>query len=663
MSEEQRKVYESSPGSVVMFNDSGPIPGNEPCLWLQSLDITPHDFPYLQPLITDSYMEWQRESAGTQAMKKFSWALLSHEGTWLTGAPEIREYLYASEDDTLSHTMIAKEAAAGMGKESFEGRVLCSVPLFTRVHGDLFGVLVCVSTDAMEREQSLMLAESHTLLFRSCFYRQLEYIFADDLEKVHSQAEREVHRRSILFQYVKRMHVQINVDNVLIEAIDSVLALYPRAKVELFMSQDHESGHPLVRPLLLHHWQEEVYVRTFMEGTLTIREHEPPHPIVEIGIPMGGKQGVYGVLHVEVDKSELPDMDLELLGMMADAAGTAFENAKLYEQSNLMIHELRMINELTQRLNKSLHLAEIFQFANHELLKILEADYCCILIYNEELGGLEVVSCNAEWLAKEVFEKDYGLGGLVYHSKEPLILSDYHEERPAESRLMDSTNSSSMIATPLTVNGEVRGVVLLTHAKRHYFSYDSYRLLQALTSHIGLAIGNAFLHAEVRRMANRDMLTELYARHYLDEMIHECQNRDFCGSLIVVDIDEFKLVNDTFGHQRGDKILKQVSSIVKSTIRHSDIPARWGGEELAVYLPGLGIQQAVQVAERIRLRVAEETDPRVTVSCGVSEWNWTNDKISVESLFYRADMALYEAKNSGRNRIVVERAGAEIALD
>ena len=60
-------------------------------------------------------------------------------------------------------------------------------------------------------------------------------------------------------------------------------------------------------------------------------------------------------------------------------------------------------------------------------------------------------------------------------------------------------------------------------------------------------------------MANRDMLTELYARHYLDEMIHECQNRDFCGSLIVVDIDEFKQVNDTFGHQRGDKILKQVS--------------------------------------------------------------------------------------------------------
>lgn len=655
MSEEQRKVYESSPASAIMLNDSGHFRGNGFCLLHQSLDITPHDFPYLQPLFSDSYQEWLRESAGTQAMKKISWALLSHEGAWLTGAPELMEGFVESEAQTILRTLESQKVAQFVGKGSFEGRAVCAVPLLTRVHGDVFAIWVGVSLNPMEAEQSLMLTETYALLYRACFYRKLDDIFAEDLDKVHSQAESEVHRRSILFQYVKRMHVQNNVDCVLVEAIDSVLALYPKAKVELFMSQDHESGHPMVRPLLLHHWQEEVYVRTFMEGSLTIHEHQDPDTTVEIGIPMGGKQGVYGVIHVEVDKSELSEIDLELLGMMADAAGNAFENAKLYEQSNLMIHELRMINELTQRLNKSLHLAEIFQFANQELLKILKADYCCILIYNEELGGLEVVSCNAEGLAKEIFEKDYGLGGLVYHSKEPMILSDYHEERPAESKLMESTQSSSLIATPLTVNGEVRGVVLLTHAKRHYFSYNSYRLLQALTSHVGLAIGNAFLHAEVRRMANRDMLTELYARHYLDEMIHECQKRDFCGSLIVVDIDEFKQVNDTFGHQRGDKILKQVSNIVKTTIRHSDIPARWGGEELAVYLPGLGVRQAMQVAERIRLRVAEETDPRVTVSCGISEWNWTNDKISVESLFYRADMALYEAKRGGRNRIMVEK--------
>ncbi|KKO52187.1 sensor domain-containing diguanylate cyclase [Paenibacillus sp. DMB20] len=655
MSEEQRKVSASSPGSTALYYGSGRDPKQEFHKWPQNLDITLSDLPYLQPLLEESFWEWKKESGGLEFVLKSDWCIVCREGNWLAGDPVLQPYFSAGDDGTLRSALENRAAAAGFSEERLGGKNVCAVPLFTRNRNELFAVLVSVSPAGTAIEKARMMTESAALLLKSCFYRRFEHIFVSDLEKVYDQAAKEARRRSILFQYVKRMHAQIDVDGVLTEVLDSVLDLYPNAGVRLFMSQDHHSSHPLVRPLLLHHWQEEVYVRTFMEGTLTVNRRAEEGR-VEIGVPVGGKQGVYGVLHVDVDSVLMEEMDLELLGMMADAAGTAFENAKLYEQSNLMIHELRIINELTQRLNKSLKLTDIYQFANQELRKLLEAEYCCIMSHNEELGGLEVVSCNASWLTKEVFEKDYGLAGIVYHSKEPLILSNYMEERPAESRLMETTGSSSMIATPLTVNGEVRGVILLTHRKKHYFSYDNYRLLQALTSHIGLAVGNASLHAEVRRMANRDMLTELYARHYLDEAIHECQSRDFCGSLIVVDIDQFKQVNDTFGHQRGDKILKQVSGIIKTSIRQSDIPARWGGEELAVYLPGLGIEQTQQVAERIRRRVAEETDPKVTVSCGISEWNWTHDRISVESLFYRADMALYEAKNSGRNRIVVEKA-------
>ncbi len=340
--------------------------------------------------------------------------------------------------------------------------------------------------------------------------------------------------------------------------------------------------------------------------------------------------------------------------MVADTAGTAFENAKLYERSNQLIRELRMSNELTQRLNQSLRLGEIFQFAFEELLEMFEADYCCIVHMNEEKGGLEVIACNHPPLLHEILKDGQGLGGKVYATGEPLILSDYINNNATASRLMDSTESQSLIATPLSVGGEVRGAIMLAHRDAHYFSYDNYRLLQAMAGHIGLAVGNARLHAEVRRLANRDTLTGLYARHYLDEMIKERQSADFCGSLIVVDIDQFKAVNDTYGHQKGDKILKQVSEIVKSSIRQGDIAARWGGEELAVYLPQLGVQQSVLVAERIRERVMKETEPQVTVSCGIAEWSWTDERVSVESLFYRADMALYEAKNNGRNLVIVD---------
>jgi len=114
------------------------------------------------------------------------------------------------------------------------------------------------------------------------------------------------------------------------------------------------------------------------------------------------------------------------------------------------------------------------------------------------------------------------------------------------------------------------------------------------------------------------------------------------------------MVNDTYGHQKGDKILKEVSEIVKSSIRQGDIAARWGGEELSVYLPLMGVEQAVNVAERIRKRVMNETEPNVTVSCGIAEWSWMDERVSVESLFYRADMALYKAKNNGRNQVIVD---------
>lgn len=662
MSHDQRKIFPCPPGSTALYNAAGGFPQQDYLKWRQSFDINQNDLPYLHNLLEESFREWERESSGLKSVTEGSWGVVCPEGKWIAGSPALQTYLMAGDDAALHRCLEQQTLAVDSSPDRLGGSTVSAAPLFTRNGCELFAVLVGVTPPGTDEEKAGLAAESAALLLRSCFYRKFDYLVVADLEKVYEQAAKEARRRSTLFQYVKRMHAQIDVDGVLKEVLDSVIELYPAADVRLFLSQDHQSNHPLVLPLLLNHWQEEVYVRTFMEGTLTVsrsRNGLNGQEQAEIGVPVGGKQGVYGVLHIEAAGDAMGEIDLELLEMMGDAAGSAFENAKLYEQSNLMIHEFRIINELTQRLNKSLQLEDIYQFANQELRKILDAEYCCILSYNEDLNGLEVVSTNASWLKKEVFETSYGLGGIVFHSKEPMLLANYLEERPAESKLMESTGSNSVIATPLNVNGETRGVILLTHRKKHYFSYDNYRLLQSLASHIGLAVGNASLHAEVRRMANRDMLTELYARHYLDEVIYECQSRDFCGSLIVVDIDQFKQVNDTFGHQLGDKILKQVSHIIRSSIRQSDVPARWGGEELAVYLPGIGIDQALQIAERIRIRVAEETEPRVTVSCGISEWDWTNDRISVESLFYRADMALYEAKHSGRNMVIAEKLDEE----
>ncbi|WP_235885318.1 sensor domain-containing diguanylate cyclase [Paenibacillus cymbidii] len=467
----------------------------------------------------------------------------------------------------------------------------------------------------------------------------------------HLHLLREEKRRETLFQLSQKLFSMIDVDSVLSELLRQMKDIFPHAEIDLLLSQDNSSNSQHVKPLIFYNQEDDLCTRAFMEGRV-IRETDPLAGRTEVAAPLIGKQGVYGVFHLISDGEPFTESPA-FIESITRTAGTAFENAKLYEQSNLMISELRLINEITKRLNQSLKLNEIFHFASSELITIFGADFCCILQTDNENKEMIVQGTNLPSMFHDIFAVDYGFAGVVVTSKEPLIISDYWSHPQISSKLMEMTASRSLIASPILVNSEVVGVILVTHRTPNFFSYENYKLLQVLSGHVGLAIANASLHAEVRRMVITDNLTGLYARHYLDEQINYFQKKDFCGSLIVVDIDNFKGVNDTFGHQVGDKILIQVSGIIKSCIRESDIPARWGGEELAVYLPQVSIEQAVRIAERVRERVQTETNPQVTVSCGVSDWNWQDERVSVEMLFYKSDMALYKAKHEGKNQIKI----------
>lgn len=629
-------------------------PHEEHVLWMQKMDITPFDFSYLGSLLQQAYSDWKSQVHSGLTRTSTFYSVWNTEGDCL-GYDSDREADPGVDTRMLVLECINKRQALSLRGTSERGEyLLITHPLFSRANKDMFAVFTAVIYESDQYETSKAVIQSEALHYRTCFYRRFEYIVMTDLLHAHEHTAREEHRRSILFQIVQRMHDKMDVDAILDEVFDSMDYLYPATYIKLYMSQDQSNFNPRIKPLLVHERGEDICVRSFMEGKLIVaRLDDGESRIVEVGLPLKGKQGIYGVFHIEMNEELMEESDLQLITMMVDTAGTAFENAKLHEQSNMLIQELRLINDLTQRLNKSLQLMEIYQSSEQELKGIFQAD-CCILQLNDSTNQFEVMSTNVKDIYHRSFPADYGIAGLLYRTEEPLIVSNYAQYDKVSSVFMQLTGSMSLIASPLRVNGEVKGAILLGHAKEQYFSYDNYRLLQMLSIHIGLALSNATLHAEVRRLANLDMLTGLYVRHYLDSVIHERQAQDYCGSLIVVDIDQFKQVNDTFGHQTGDQVLKQVSEIVTSSVRSEDICARWGGEELAIYMPQVGIRQALAYAEIIRTRVEEETRPPVTVSSGIAEWNWMDEKVSVESLFYRADMALYSAKHGGRNRIVVE---------
>lgn len=618
-------------------------------IWFATEDIHDADEPYLPSLLKESFFQWVKEASGLAAF---------HSGQFGIYNNEAQSYGAAGDwtDAAMDEEPLKENIRSAVHKALMRNMVICceetspaifAIPIKRRSDGIPFAVLVYITEASSSKEQ----IEASALHYRSCFYRCFEQLYVKDLIQHQQRSDREANRRDALFLAAKRLYDQIDVTSVLAEMLHSLETLYPNSSVHLFLSQDYVDGDPRVKPLVFKNTSHDIVAQAFLDGKPAV-EHARDG-MMRLAVPMTGKQAAYGVLCISMELDKWDESDLPAFLLVADTAGSAFENAKLYEQSNLLINELRLINEMTKRLNQSLKLSEIFQFATSELLTIFDADYCCVLQMDKSTNEFIVKSSNIAAMSSDHFSPEYGFCGIIYRTKEPLIISDYWNTRVVTSKLMDYTGSRSLIATPIFVDGEVVGVILVTHKIPNFFSYENYKLLQVMSTHIGLAVTNASLHAEVRRMVITDNLTGLHARHYLNEQIQSRQRKDRFGSLILVDIDYFKRINDTYGHQVGDRILVQVSNIISNSIRQGDIAARWGGEELAIYLPGIRTEQALRIAERIRKQVSDETEPRVTVSCGVSEWTFDNEKISVESLFYRADMALYEAKNTGRNRIIV----------
>jgi diguanylate cyclase (GGDEF)-like protein len=178
-------------------------------------------------------------------------------------------------------------------------------------------------------------------------------------------------------------------------------------------------------------------------------------------------------------------------------------------------------------------------------------------------------------------------------------------------------------------------------------------MLAQFTAHAALAVRNARLLAEVERLAKTDGLTALANRRVFEEGLAREVARSYRThdplSLVVFDVDHFKQVNDTLGHQAGDDVLRYVAKSLATTAREIDLVARYGGEEFIVILPDCSLEDAMGVAERMRSGVSRDPGMRgVTLSAGVACLPTNAD--DGESLLAAADEAMYKSKKAGRNR-------------
>ena len=230
---------------------------------------------------------------------------------------------------------------------------------------------------------------------------------------------------------------------------------------------------------------------------------------------------------------------------------------------------------------------------------------------------------------------------------------DPRTDRALEAAMPDARN---VVIVPLSAEGQAIGAIVAEHPMRAGTRIERrvVGMMERFAAHGALGLRNAWLLEQVQHLAATDSLTGLANRATFQRTLAQEIARAVRGggevSVMLLDLDHFKKVNDTYGHHAGDEVLRRVAAVLDDASRAFDTPARYGGEEFAIVLPQTGVDEAVAVAERLRIAVqAADIEPKVTASIGVA--GLPSDAGDGEELVRLADEALYESKREGRNRV------------
>jgi diguanylate cyclase (GGDEF)-like protein len=317
------------------------------------------------------------------------------------------------------------------------------------------------------------------------------------------------------------------------------------------------------------------------------------------------------------------------------------------EMSHVMMEETQLaevIVEMTRALSSSLNTDDVLYSIVSRLCQVLEAEDCSIVRIDPKSGIARLMRASKpEERNVAVNLDDFPELKRAYVSRRILFIPD--------------AKPQSIIAIPMMVNETVLGLIDVRAAKiGPALTEANARFFEVMGSTAANALRNAQLFEEVEQRARTDYLTSLPNHRFFQATLAvelgRAQRHNRPLSLLIIDLDFLKLVNDRFGHPSGDMVIRSVAETIRTACREIDFPARYGGEEFTVILPDTPLPGAVHVADRIRERIAAQEFPgigSVTASIGVS--NYPLNALSKEDLIRVADQALYVAKEGGRDRV------------
>lgn len=377
----------------------------------------------------------------------------------------------------------------------------------------------------------------------------------------------------------------------------------------------------------------------------------------ELAIPLMVRDEVVGVFDCQSDKLDHFDAaTIELLALFSTQASIALENARLYSLERQRARQLEAINIIAQQSTAVMDLEELLIRVCSVIQRAFQVSQVSLMLRDE--GDLVMRAYQGElapcFPPSGRFPATQDPWAKIISTNGTVIEKDLSHS-PDSFRLFKE--STSRMSIPLISFGQTLGVLTLHSTQRNAFRESELQSLESVADICANSIQNAHYVERVKQLAYLDGLTGIFNRRFFElRIMEEIERSRRYGNemaVIMADIDQFKRLNDEFGHLLGDEVLRQVSSIFHQQVRKIDVVCRYGGEEFAVLLTQTNADHAMLVAEKLRKTVELWQFPGVprtiTISAGVAafpEHGRTRDEI-----VRAADSGLYAAKQSGRNRV------------
>jgi diguanylate cyclase (GGDEF)-like protein len=393
-------------------------------------------------------------------------------------------------------------------------------------------------------------------------------------------------------------------------------------------------------------------------------------------VPMRRDEQLLGVITLsKLGLRGFDDDDLRLLLILADQAATAFAGAEHLAETRRLAAELRQLLDMSSALSRSLDPKDVATLMAEHLAGAVGAERAVISDWDRVGDRLRTLGCHPAAHRTNIDDfyplAAYPLTAKVLNEGAIAMLdADDPDVDPAEAAELRRDGMRGLIMLPLIAKGEAIGIVEITSRDRPAEDPGRITLARTMAHEAAMALENARVYEAARNLADRDPLTGYFNHRYLHERLSEEVVRAVrtrrALSVVMLDLDDFKLVNDTFGHLYGDRVLVFAAETIRASIRASDVATRYGGDEFALILPETTAHEAAIVAERILAAfrdtpfAAEGRSPfPVGTSIGIA--THPDDGRTATELIASADAGLYAAKAEGGNRVRVGALGRPIS--